>query len=335
MKIAIQKTKTGFTNRWISYCQEKKYDFIIVDIYNNSFIESDLKIDIFLWHVSHENHKDNLIAYPLVKTLELKGIKTFPSSNQLWHFDDKLSQALFFKSQKIHHPKTNFFFEKRGALKFLNNTSYPFVAKLRKGSASSNVFLIENKFQATKIIRKSFSKGFPLYNLKNRYLDKIKNTAGIKNKSIEIIKFFYRFFNPPYYSKMMQREKGYILFQEFIKNKNYDTRVVVVGEKAISLQRYTRDSDFRASGSGKTHYPNEKLDFNYIKMAFDISDRLKVNSIGIDFIKSIDNKIYAIEMSFGFPSKNFLDNSSGYWTRNKKFIKSEICAQEWILENLI
>ena len=63
MKIAIQKTKTGFTNRWISYCQEKKYDFIIIDIYNNSFIESDLKIDIFLWHVSHENHKDNLIAY--------------------------------------------------------------------------------------------------------------------------------------------------------------------------------------------------------------------------------------------------------------------------------
>lgn len=335
MKIAIQKTNTGFTSRWVEHCLKKEIDFKLVDIYDSSFRINDLDVNYFLWHVSHENHKDNLIAFSIIKTLELKGIKTFPSSNQLWHFDDKLAQSLFFQSQKIPYPTTTYFFDKREAIKFSEHTDYPVIAKLRRGSASSNVFLVENKYKAKSIIKKSFKSGFPLFNLRNRYADKIRKASGLYHKLIEVLKYCYRSFKQPYYSKMMPNEKGYILFQEFISNEGYDIRVVVVDDKAIALQRFNREADFRASGSGKINYPNENLDFNFIKMAFETADKLDVDSIGIDFIKSTDEKIYAIEMSFGFPSKDFLDFATGYWTRDGQFIASKIHAQEWILEKLV
>jgi len=37
-------------------------------------------------------------------------------------------------------------------------------------------------------------------------------------------------------------------------------------------------------------------------------------------------------MSYGFPSENFLDEASGYWTRQNQFVESKIQLQEWMLD---
>ena len=45
MKIAIQKTKTGFTGRWVEHCIKKEIDFELIDIYDSSFRINDLDVN--------------------------------------------------------------------------------------------------------------------------------------------------------------------------------------------------------------------------------------------------------------------------------------------------
>ena len=110
MQIAIQNNNAGFTSRWVSYCEENGISFKLVDVYTPNFLDDIEDIDAFMWHISHEIHQDVLSAFAIVKSLEEKGIVVYPTANQLWHFDDKLAQGIFFKYHDICTPQTNFIF---------------------------------------------------------------------------------------------------------------------------------------------------------------------------------------------------------------------------------
>lgn len=65
-----------------------------------------------------------------------------------------------------------------------------------------------------------------------------------------ILKGLLRYFIRTETEKFLIYHKGYIYFQDFIPNNNYDTRVKVIGNRCAALRRYNRKNDFRASGSG-------------------------------------------------------------------------------------
>lgn len=335
MRIAIHSNKGGFTKRWVKYCQEHSIDFTLVDVFSSDVINHLIDCDALFWNLSHESFDDGLIGLQLMSALETKGLFVFPSPAQLWHFDDKLAQKFFYELHGFPIPRTEVFFRKAEALEYLNEVGLPIIAKLRRGSASSNVFMIDEVSKGKALINKAFSKGFPLYNLSNRYRDKLYKTKGLKVKSSVLVKWIYRYFFPPLYSQNSGRERGYFMFQEFIPNNGEDVRVVVVGERAVALKRKVRSGDFRASGSGILEYPNENLSKEYISLAFQIVEKLGVNSMGIDFIESLEGEIKVIEMSYGFPSENFLDGSAGSWNRNLEFSSEKIQLQEWMIDQAI
>ena len=59
------------------------------------------------------------------------------------------------------------------------------------------------------------------------------------------------------YARVTGNEKGYIYFQEFIPDNDFDIRVIVIGDKAFAIKRMVRENDFRASGSGSILYEKE------------------------------------------------------------------------------
>lgn len=332
MRIAIQKNQRGFTKRWIKYCEENSIEYILIDVFENKSFHQVMNCDAFYWNISHENHQDMKFGLQMIKAIESAGIFVFPSTEQLWHFDDKIAQNYFFRLNNIEYPETQIVYNLDQAKSILDNAQYPLIGKLRRGSASSNVFIIKSRHQGLKKVRKAFNRGYSLYNVVSRYRDVLKKSKTFNKWLKNAVKMLFRLLVPPSYAKHLPKEKGYFIFQEFVANSGKDTRVVVVGDKAVALQRRTRDNDFRASGSGLLEFPNDKLDKLYIQKAFEIVDKLHVNSMGIDFVKSLSGRIYAIEMSYGFPSERFLDGASGYWDKSLNFIKSEINLQEWMIE---
>ena len=137
-------------------------------------------------------------------------------------------------------------------------------------------------------------------------------------------------FSKKYFSK----EKGCIYFQTFIPNNSSEIRIIVIGNKAFAVERFVKPNDFRASGSGIKKYPNDfEIDKRCLKIAFDITKKLKTQSLAFDFVYK-DNNPMILEISYGF-SVEFYDPCPGYWDREMNWHEGNFIPQEWIIDDLL
>lgn len=334
MKVAIHHNQNSFSDRWIYYCEQNRIKYKIVNCYSNDIISQISDCNILLWHHDQNNHKEILFAKQLLFALEHSGKKVFPDFKTNWHFDDKLGQKYLFESLKIPSPNTYIFYEKKAALCWAAAAAYPKIFKLRSGAGSENVKMINSFWGAKKSIKKAFRKGFRsidyFENLKER-IDKFKDR---KAPLTLVMKGIVRLFFPSQTARIKQREKGYIYLQDFIPGNDFDIRVIVIAEKAIAIKRMVRKNDFRASGSGIINYEPEDIDTGIIKMAFDLTSRIKAQCVAYDFIIDKSGVPRVLEISYGFWVKGYRD-CKGYWDTNLKFHKEKIFPEDWILECLI
>lgn len=335
MKIAIHNSPGYFSDRWIEYAQAHNIHYKLVNCYHSDIVSQLADCDALMWHHSHDNYKDVLFAKQLLFSVEKSGKKVFPDFNTCWHFDDKVGQKYLLESVGAPLVPSYVFYTKEEASAWANSTTYPKVFKLRGGAGSANVRLVKTKKQALQLIKKSFGRGFPQFNrlayLKERY----RRFKEGKDSFLGVCKGLGRLFIPTEFSKMHPPEKGYVYFQDFIENEGYDIRVVVVGGKAVALKRLVRSNDFRASGSGNLIFENDKIDKRFIKLAFDLSKKIKSQSAAFDFIKDLNANIYVVEISYCFPMLNFLDASDGFWTADMVWHKEKFNLQGWMIEGVI
>lgn len=326
--IAIHNSNAGFHPHWIEYCQQNNIPNKIVDCYANDIIEQLKSCDALMWHFHHQNPKDILFAKQLMFSLQQAGKKAFPDFNTMWHFDDKVGQKYLLESIGAPLVPTYVNFDKKEALKWAEKTTFPKVFKLRGGAGSANVKLVKNKNEAVKLINKAFGIGFKNYdallNLKERWRKYRLNKTNFWN----VIKGVIRLGFEPEFSKTMGNERGYVYFQDFISGNTYDTRVIVIDGKAYGMQRYIRKNDFRASGSEKYSY--DDLDKELIKIAFDISGKLKLQVVAFDFIRDND-KYLIIEMSFGYGTKGS-SKCLGYWDNNLNWYPGNFNPYGWMVD---
>lgn len=334
MKIAIHNSNVGFHPRWITYCKENNIPFIQVDCYSNDLIEQLKGCNVLLWHHSQSNPKDILIAKQILFALEHTGFKVFPDFKTAWHFDDKVGQKYLLEKVEAPLVPSYVFFDKTSALKWVDNSSFPKVFKLRGGAGSANVKLVKNKKQAKKIIDKAFSKGFKQYdawaNLKERFY---KYKKG-KSSFFDLLKGIARIGIEPHFSKIIGRERGYVYFQDFIPNNNSDIRVIIVDEKAFAIKRMVRTGDFRASGSGEFYYDKELIDERCVQISFEVNKKVNAQSIAFDYIFDQDNNPLIVEISYGFVAEIY-DKCTGYWNSNLTWHPEKFNPQGWMIESLL
>lgn len=332
MKLAIHHSSWSFSSNWIEYCRKSNIEYKLVDCFNSNIIEDLKDCDALLWHYSHAIYKDVLVAKKILFSMEQAGKLVFPNFNTCWHFDDKVSQKYLFEAKNIPHVPSYVFYDKNEALVWIKCTDFPKVFKLKGGAGGANVKLVKSKKQAMKIVKRAFYKGFSQFN-RFRYLsDRYKKFKNGQDSFLGIIKGVARLFIPTEYAKLQSREKGYVYFQDFIPNNNYDIRIVVIGDKAIGEKRFVRKDDFRASGSGLFSYDN--IDIKIVKSAFEAAKSLGLQSVAFDYIMDNLNIPLIIEMSYGFGVKG-ISKAPGYWDSNLQWHQELVSPQEWIIEDLI
>jgi len=93
--------------------------------------------------------KAETVFYPTsfyADLFESMGKKTFPSYHTYKYVQDKIKQTAIFGLLKLPHPKTHVFYGSRQKQRILDVFSFPFIAKIPRGSAMGRgVFLIQNK----------------------------------------------------------------------------------------------------------------------------------------------------------------------------------------------
>jgi len=333
MIIAIHHSKTGFHPRWINYCRENNIPYKLVNCYANDIIIQLKDCNALMWHFSQGNPKDILIAKQLIFSLLQAGIKVFPDFNTSWHFDDKVSQKYLLEAIEAPLVPSYVFYDKTQALKWVEQTNFPKVWKLRGGAGSANVKLIENKKQAQKYIKKAFGSGFKQYNAWSNLQERLRKFRLGKTTLWNILKGFIRLNYAPEFSRTAGRARGYIYFQDFMPDNHFDIRVVVIGDNAFAIKRMVRKKDFRASGSGTILYEKHHFKEDDIKLAFDINEKLKSQCIAMDFVYD-KGQTKLIEISYGFSPEGY-DNCPGYWDKNLNWIEGRFNPYGWMINNLL
>ena len=334
MKIAIHKSSWGFSRYWISYCEKNNIEYKIVNCYDTGIVQQLSDCDALMWHFHHLIVKDYLFAKQLLFSVQQSGKLVFPDFNTAWHFDDKLGQKYLLESVGAPMAATWAFYDKRVALSWVANTDFPKVFKLRGGAGSTNVKLVKNREQAIRLINKAFGRGIPKYSKTGELKEQITRFAFKRKSLIDFAKSIIRFFTSTEYARATGNDKGYILFQEFIKNNKHDIRVVVIGNKAFAIKRLVRENDFRASGSGFIIYDKSEFDESYIRIAFDVADRLNTQCVAYDFVVDESQNPLIVEINYGFAIEGYFP-CPGYWDKNLIWHEEKFNAAEWMIEEII
>ncbi len=332
--IAIHQSDFGFHTRWVRYCLQHRIPFIRVDCYSNDVIEHLSNCSSLMWHHAHGNPCDLIVAKQILFALEHSGFVVFPNFNTGWHFDDKLGQKYLMEALGLPTPTNYGFYSRESAIAWAKVAEFPKVFKLRGGAGASNVLFVKNRSHAERIIRKAFGAGFPSYDPWGSLKERWRSYRSGKASFNEPLKGLLRFLRPPEFAKIQGRQRGYVLFQDFVPNNSCDTRVIVIGDKAFGLKRFVRPNDFRASGSGQFDYERETFEPQCIELAFHISERIG-NQVGAyDFVIDSNRQPLLLEMSYGFSAEAY-DQCPGYWDQKLNWHPAPFNPYAWMVDSVL
>ncbi|MEK6449965.1 MULTISPECIES: ATP-grasp domain-containing protein [unclassified Myroides] len=333
MKIAIHDNNSTFSNAWISYCKVNKLEFKIVDCYSSSIAENIKDCDIVMWHHQQNDYRDLLFAKQLLFSIEQSGKKVYPDFKSGWHFDDKVGQKYLLELVDAPLVPSFVFYDKNKALAWAKKIHYPVVFKLRGGAGAANVRLIKSYNENKRIISKSFGSGHSSFNPFTRIKDTFNLYKSGRATNSDLIKAIGRLFFPNNAVKLIHKERGYVYYQEFLPENDCDIRLIVIGRKrAYGMKRMVREGDFRASGSKNFIY--NEIDSEVVKLAFEVAEKLELQTVAFDFIYDQEKKVRIVEMSYGFGTSGS-GNCKGYWDRNLKWNEGSFSPLDWIIEDLI
>lgn len=336
MLIAIHDRPGSYSDRWIRYCEERGIPYKRVNCYDSDILEQVKGCQGLMWNWSHNDYRDQNFARQLSYAIEKMGIRMFPDHNTSWHFDDKVGQKYLLESIGVPMIPSYVFYTKQDAFTWIANTDFPKVFKLRGGAGSANVKLVQTPAQARALVNRAFSRGFPSVNkhsMLQQRLWVLRRDRDLKAVS-SLLKGVFRCLKPPSGQSMLPRHKGYSYFQDFIPGNQYDQRVLVIGNRAVSHRRYIRKNDFRASGSGLVHIDKEPRDIRAVKIAFNVCKVLHTQCLAFDFLYHPDGRPLIVEISYASPLTVY-DLTPGYWNENLEWIEADVNPQFFIIEDLI
>ncbi len=337
-KLVVQQNSGNYWKRWSSYIENLGHECMLLDMRTKAGYSKAIDADGAMWHINMLPSMQ-ASAHSILTALETLGEKViFPNQFTRWHFDNKVSQSYLNKALGVNTPETNVFWDEEKAIEYLRALRhYPIIAKLKRGAGSSGVYILRNESQAlsytyqafsSKGIRKtvgsiSHSREYQLRKLWHSFqLQMPRNFQKlnlIKNKSLK---------------DQWPAERGYVYFQEFLQDNNYDTRVTVIGNRAFAFQRENRQDDFRASGSGKIKYEATEISRRMIEIAHEISIRCHFQSMAYDFLLDSEGNPSLIEMSFGFQAEAVY-NCQGFWNRDMKWFEGHVWPEEAQVHDIV
>jgi hypothetical protein len=291
--------------KWAGALEAHGYEVRWVDVYRGDILEQLKGCVGFMWRWGQYGGMGR-IARRLLPVLENElGMVVYPDQKTCWHYDDKIAQFYLLQAHGILIPKTYLFFNREAAREWAQDAPLPLVLKFAAGAGSQNVRLIESRAELFAWIDRVFT--FRLSSLDDWERTRLplpirlRKMAGVLKRGVM----------PDLFDNGYDLQTGYILLQEFLPNNPYDTRVTIVGKRGFGFLRYNREGDFRASGSGMQNFDPAIIDQTFIRLGYQIAEKLACQSVAIDGLYS-HGECAVCEISYTYLSKAVHD-CPGHW----------------------
>ena len=135
-------------------------------------------------------------------------------------------------------------------------------------------------------------------------------------------------------NRMLGRERGYIYFQDFIADNQFDTRVTIIGNRAFAYTRNVRPGDFRASGSGDIVYDVHRIHPQCVPIAFEVTQKVRSQSMAFDFVLAANQQPMLVEVSYCYIPE-LVYQCIGHWDDQLKWHQGHMWPQDAILIDLL
>ena len=329
--------KSSWNTDWINYCEKNNIPYIGVDCYSPDIIKTlkEKKVTHLMWAFSLELPKDLIVAQSILNAVDTMGIKTCPNFNNRWTFEDKVAQKYLLESVGAPVVDSWAFFDKEKALAFIEETTLPIVAKLRRGAGSHNVVLLKTKRSAQKYINQMFVKGgvSPRQSVGSLGKEKLSKVVNHQTTNLNVKDLYGKLVTHLRRKSLYPKELGYVYFQEFLKGNKNDLRIAIVGNRAWGFYRGVRPNDFRASGSGIIDYESA-IPLDVVKQSFEVVNKLQTQSLCFDYVKGDNGDYKIVEICYGYVG-DAIYNCNGFWDENLVFHQGHYMPQELLLEDFL
>lgn len=218
---------------------------------------------VFIFYCSSQHPSYYNYIFDIMMDAQNRGAILIPSLDHLKSHENKFYQELYKARLAIPTPKSWLL----GSIEDIaylvrNGLDFPVIAKLPQGFGSKTVSKINSHEELLDYCRSHLTPTVkPRKNI-FKYKESLKK-----------------------YKDKYPASTGSIVLQEFIPQQTHDWKVLVIGNKVFSLKRYTRDNDFRASGSG--NFSGDKVpSLDLVNFAYNVKQKLKTPWVSMDIIES-------------------------------------------------
>jgi hypothetical protein len=302
--------RQSFSTRWVELARQSGHEVRLVDAFDASLFDQLADCDGFMWWFAHLPFPRNFAKRLLPAIEHGLGIPVFPAWPTVWHFDDKLSQQYLLQAAGIPSPRTWIFWRAKDAIAFCQSARYPLVIKLATGIISENVRLLSSADEAVHWIERLFGPGVvdldgPRPPRHRRLLARLRGA----------VRFALTGRSPLAGTPRTDLQRGYLLVQEFVPGNEFDTRITIVGNRAVAFRRFNRPNDFRASGSGRRDPDPSQIDLGAVRLAFRAAQRLGVHqSLAVDILRhGTDGERVITEISYYYEGWVLHEECPGHW----------------------
>ncbi|MGH7645625.1 MAG: ATP-grasp domain-containing protein [Gemmatimonadales bacterium] len=329
MIVAIHRD-TSYEDRygdaWAGCLRARGAEVRLVDLTARDALAQVAGSDGVMWRWGHLP-EDKLVAPRVLHAIELvHDIPVFPDHATGWHYDDKLAQFSLLAGAGFPMPPTWIFSDLSSAKRWAVEANYPKIFKLSAGASGLNVVLVHSEHEAIGLIDRMFGYGI--------YGGTIAPPPPGRRGGV-LRKLLDRPPAPPPEAAPSgwTHERGYAYFQEWVPDNPFDTRVIIIGERAWAYRRYPHPGDFRASrAGGPRDYDPEKIDRRAVRLGFEMSRRFGFQCMAYDMML-VRGEPVVLELSYTF---GFLSHDCpGYWTPALEWIPGQMWPYEAQIEDFM
>ncbi len=341
MKIAVHWTNQldiySYSHRWVEYLADCGIEVLKIDLKCSDVIERLRDCDGVMWHWYHIPD-DKQSAPKILDAVETHlGIPVFPDYTTRWHYDEKISQHYLLSAIEAPRVRSWVFWHYEDAIEFCKHATYPLVFKLSVGAASANVIKVDSIQEAIFYVNKTFKRVFFPYSLHefafNVHMLRLSYLKGVVKRTLRSLPYIFKNEYPPL-PEYYLLQKNYAYFQEFCAGNDYDIRITVIGNRAFGFTRPNRKNDFRASGGGKVDYDIDKVPLEAVKIAFNISRKIRAQSMAYDFLYDNAKKLSINEITYCYVH-NAVYNAPGHWDDQLRWHEGHVHPNDAQAEDFI
>ena len=284
MKIGIFTSFKNHHLKVVEACEDIGVDCEIVDVLSSDWISNVRESDctgFFCPSISTSQEKKSVLdeRYYFISQILKKPI--YPDFLGLFIHENKRNMATWLEIHGYKYVPTKIFTNKKEALEYVSNASYPLVFKASLGSGARKVNIVTNRFKAKKFVKRVF----PI-EIRKRAIS-ILNIGKVYWTTIGHIKI-------PDFSAT---QKDYLIIQEY-KNIIHEWRIIKIGNSYFGHQKLLKGQF--ASGSGRVGWVAPPKELLYTVK--ELCDEGGFLCMDVDIFETIQGEYFINELQTSFGS---------------------------------